>query len=203
MREMAIGTFLDRLASADPTPGGGTASALAGAMAAALAAMVARLSTGKGGGDAAFARVIETADRVRGALLTLAAEDAQAFDAVMQAMRLPRATEEQKRARQAAVQATLPRAAEVPLRVMEETLRVLRLLPDLARTGNPNAVSDVAVSALLGEAAVHGALHNVQINAAAIRDHTLAAGLRGDADALGREAAHLRDAALGAVRERR
>ncbi|MDQ7843494.1 MAG: cyclodeaminase/cyclohydrolase family protein [Armatimonadota bacterium] len=203
MREMTIGAFLERLASADPTPGGGAAAALAGALAAALGAMVARLSAGKGGDDDAFLRTAQTADRARDVLLDLTAQDAEAFEAVMRALRLPRATEEQKQARQAAVQAALPRAAEVPLRVMEETMRVFRLLPDLARTGNPNAVSDVAVGALLAYAAVHGALHNVRINAAAIKDATLAAGLQADAEALGREAARLRDEVCGALRERR
>jgi len=200
---MTIGTFLEQLASSEPTPGGGSAAALAGALAAALGAMVARLSTGKGGDDAAFVHTARTADRARTVLLDLAAQDAEAFAAVMRAMRLPRATDEQKRARQAALQSALPRAAEVPLRVMEETMQVLRLFPDLARTGNPHAVSDVAVGALLAHAAVHGALHNVRINASAIKDATLAAGLRADAEALAREAARLRDDVCAALRQQR
>jgi len=202
MREMTIGAFLDRLASADPTPGGGTASALAGAMAAALAAMVARLSKGRGGDDAAFERTAEDADRARTHLIALAAQDAQAFDAVLRAMRLPRATEEERRARQVSVQEAWRGAAEVPLHVMQEAVAVLRLLPDLVRSGRPNAVSDVAVGSLLAHAAAHGALHNVRINLASIKDETFAARLRAEAEALGQEAGRLRDASLAAILDR-
>ena len=117
-------------------------------------------------------------------------------------MRLPRTSDDEKRARQAAVQRALHGAAEVPLRVMRRVVDVLKMLPDLARTGNPNAVSDVAVGALLAYAAAHGALHNVRINLASIKDETFAAKLRADAEALGEEAARLRDATMTAVRER-
>ena len=202
MKEMTIGQFLDRLASAEPTPGGGSAAALTGAMAAALAGMVARLSKGKGGDDAGFERSAQAADRSKTWLTDLAGEDARAFDAVLRAMRLPRTSDDEKRARQAAVQRALHGAAEVPLRVMRRVVDVLKVLPDLARTGNPNAVSDVAVGALLAYAAAHGALHNVRINLASIKDETFAAKLRADAEALGDEAARLRDATMTAVRER-
>ena len=202
MREMTISQFLDKLASAEPTPGGGSAAALSGAMAAALASMVARLSKGKGGDDAGFERSAQAADRSKTWLTDLAGEDARAFDAVLRAMRLPRTSDDEKRARQAAVQRALHGAAEVPLRVMRRVVDVLKVLPDLARTGNPNAVSDVAVGALLAYAAAHGALHNVRINLASIKDETFAAKLRADAEALGEEAARLRDATMTAVRER-
>jgi len=202
IREMTIGQFLDKLASAEPTPGGGSVSALAGALAAGLAAMVARLSKGKGGDDAGFERSAQAADRSKTWLSDLAGEDARAFEAVMRAMRLPRASDEEKRARQAAVQQALRGAAEVPLRVMRQAVDVLKMLPDLARTGNPNAASDAAVGALLACAAAQGALQNVRINLTSIRDETFAAKLRADSEALGQEAERLCDASLAAARER-
>lgn len=197
-----MGRFLERLASSDPTPGGGSASALAGAMAAALVAMVARLSQGKGGDDEAFGRTYHWAERARETLSALAEQDAQAFDAVMRAMRMPRGTELEKRARTEATQQALRGAADVPLQVMRAILDVLRETPALARSGNPNAVSDVAVAALLGYAAAHGALHNVRINLASIKDEEYVATTQAEADRMGSTAAELRDQAMAAVRER-
>lgn len=202
MKELTVAQFLDRLASTDPAPGGGSAAALAGAMAAGLVAMVARLSKGKGGDDAAFERTAQEADRARGWLTDLAGEDARAFEAVMRAMRLPRGSDEEKRVRQAAIQQALRGAAEVPLRVMRRTVDVLKLLPELAGQGNPHAVSDAAVGTLLAYAAAHGALHNVRINLASISDDAYVATLRAEAEALGEDAAALRDRAMAAVRER-
>lgn len=201
IREMTVGQFLDALASAEPTPGGGSASALAGAMGAALAAMVARLSKGKGGDDLAFERSAQAAERSKTWLANLSTDDAEAFDVVLRALRLPRGTDQEKQARQAAVQQALRGAAEVPLRVMRQAVDVLKLLPDLARTGNPNAVSDAAVGALLAYAAAHGALQNVRINLTSIKDESFAARLRTESDALGDEAARLRDATMAALRE--
>lgn len=202
MKDVTIGQFLERLASSDPTPGGGSASALAGAMAAALVAMVARLSQGKGGDDEALARTVHWAERARETLTALVEQDAQAFDGVMRAMRMPRGTELEKRARTEASQQALRGAADVPLRVMRAVLDVLRETPALARSGNLNAISDVAVAVLLGYAAVHGALHNVRINLASIKDEEYVTATRAESDGLGANATELRDQAMAAVRER-
>lgn len=202
MRELTLGQFLDRLASSDPTPGGGSASAIAGAMAAALVSMVARLSQGKGGDDEAFGRMVEQAEGSRRNLTALAEEDARAFDGVMQAMRMPRGTEEEKRTRQAAMQQALRGAAEVPMRAARETLAVLQAGPELARRGNANAVSDVAVAVLLGYAAVNGALYNVRINLKSIKDEVDVAEGKAEVRRVNQESAALRDEAMAAVRER-
>lgn len=202
MKDLTLGNFLERLASVDPTPGGGSASALAGAMAAALVAMVARLSQGKGGDDEALARTIHWAERARETLTALVEQDAQAFDGVMQTMRMPRGTELEKRARTEATQQALRAATDVPLQVMRTVRDVLRETPALARSGNLNAVSDVAVAVLLGYAAIHGALHNVRINLASIKDEEYVTATRAESDSLGANAAELRDQAMAAVRER-
>lgn len=202
IRQMTVGEFLDALASSLPTPGGGSASALAGAMGAALAAMVARLSKGKGGDDMAFERSAQAADRSKTWLATLASEDARAFDGVLRALRLPRGSDQEKQARQRAVQEAFRGAAEVPLRVMRQAVDVLKLLPDLARTGNPNTVSDAAVGALLADAAVRGAFHNVEINLASIKDAAFAGRAREEAEGLVREAERLRDETMAALKDR-
>ncbi len=123
MKEWPLSQFLDRLASSDPTPGGGTASAVAGAMAAGLLAMVSRLSAGKGGDDAPFQQALAAAEEQRRALLDLAVQDAQAFDAVMRARRLPKETSEDKQRRQAAIQEALTGASDVPLDVADPAMR--------------------------------------------------------------------------------
>jgi formiminotetrahydrofolate cyclodeaminase len=170
MKDLTLVQFLDRLASSDPTPGGGAAAAMAGATAAGLVAMVARLSTGKGGDDAVWARVVTFADAERAMMVDLATKDVQAFDAVMQAMHLPRGTEEATQRRQTALQHALKGAADVPLDVASRAVMLLERCTELTRTGNPNVISDVGVAVVLAHAAVHGALLNVRINLRGIKD---------------------------------
>ena len=202
MKAQSLGHFLDRLASSDPTPGGGTAAAVAGAMAAGLLAMVSRLSIGKGGDDASLSRTLETMEAARAELMDLAIRDAEAFDAVMRAMRLPRATGEEKRSRQRAVQEALKEAADLPLAVAVQALSVLEAAPALATSGNPNAASDVGVGALLAHGAVHGALLNVRINLGALKDESYRVMATDRMHALAREADRLKDLALAAVSDR-
>ena len=202
MKELPLAQFLDRLASSDPTPGGGTASAVAGAMAAGLLAMMSRLSAGKGGDDAPFQQALAAAEEQRRALLDLAVQDAQAFDAVMRARRLPKETSADKQRRQAAIQEALTAASDVPLDVASRAASLLEIATSLAGTGNPNAISDVGVAALLAHAAVHGALLNVRINLQAIKDPATRTSRAERADALGLRADALRDGALAAVNRR-
>lgn len=202
MRDEALGKFLDRLASADPTPGGGSASALAGAMAAGLLAMVSRLSMGKGESEAGFEQTLSAMESARAGLMDLAVRDAEAFEAVIRAMRLPKTTEEEKRQRQGAIQDALRTAAEVPLEVARHALVVLAAAPALARAGNPNAISDAGVGALLAHAAVHGSLLNVRINLKSIKDEAYRAAAAETARDLEARSDGLRDAALGVVRDR-
>ena len=190
--------FLERLASADPTPGGGSVSALAAALAAGLLAMVSRLSTRKGD-DPIFAQTLSTVEAARTALMDLLVRDAEAFDAVMHAMRLPRATEEEKQRRQHAIQVALRGAVEVPLAVAAHALAVLEAAPVMARMGNPNAISDVGVGTLLAHAALHGALLNVRINLKSIKDEPYRAATTARMGTLAERSDELRGMALAAV----
>ncbi len=194
--------FLDRLASSDPTPGGGSASAVAGAAAAALLGMVARLSAGKGEDDAALAQASAAADAERVALLDLAERDAAAFDAVVQAMRLPRSTPEERARRQEAVQGALRAAAEVPLEVATRCAALLDLGATLARAGAAAAISDVGVAVLLAYAAATGALLNVRINLTSLRDAAYVARTGEQVRALLQRAEVVRDEALAVVEKR-
>lgn len=202
MKDLTLAQFLERLASSDPTPGGGAVSAIAGAAAGGLLAMVARLSTGKGGDDAALGRTLALGDAGRAALLDLAGRDAGAFETVMEAMRLPKGTDEEKERRRAAIQKALRGASDVPLEVASRSVALLEASTDLARTGSLNAISDVGVAVLLAHAAVQGALLNVRINLRSIKDQAYTSQAAERARALGQRADVLRDEALAAVSKR-
>ena len=165
--------FLDALAAGTPTPGGGAAAAHTGALAAALVAMVARLSLGKkryAEVASEMQRVSTAADKLRADLTASVAADITAFDAVMQANKLPQDSPTDAAARDTAVEQALHQAAEVPLRVARDTMRVLDLAVSVADKGNPNAISDAGSAANLALAAIRSAALNVRINAISVRD---------------------------------
>ena len=159
--------FQDALASSDPTPGGGSAAAVALGQAAALAVMVSELTLAKeslSDGWSISEQVKFVAEPFLKTGLELATSDSDAFDAVVASFRLPRETDEDKEKRRDAIRLATLGAAEVPYQTATSALQLLRLLPDLAEKGNPNAASDVGVSALLASAALKGAIFNVEIN---------------------------------------
>lgn len=201
MSSEPLSRFLERLSSADPTPGGGSASALACAMAAALLAMVSRLTRTRDGTNPLSDTVV-TMDRDRAALVDLAARDAQAFGDVLRAMRMPKETDEQRRTRQLAIQTSLIEAAAVPLAVAAHGVDVLKAAVPVAREGNANAVSDAGVAVLLGEAGVHGAILNVRINLAGIKDAAYVAATETRAGALGADSTRFREEVMKIVQDR-
>jgi methenyltetrahydrofolate cyclohydrolase len=173
--------LLDRFASPDPTPGGGSAAALAGALGAALVSMVCAMPKTRTGAaperarlEAALAWAREAGERLR----ALVEEDTRAYDAVMAAYRLPKATDEEKAARKAAIAGAMVRATEVPLETAEACLVVLKSAEEAVSHGNPNALSDARTAAALGWAGLVGAAENVRINAASLPEGSTAATLR-------------------------
>lgn len=159
--------FLEALASAAPTPGGGSAAAQAGALAAALVAMVARLTLGKkkyADVESQMNTLVQRADALRGEFLDAVQRDALAFDAVMAATKLPKETDQEKNARQAALESATLEAARQPLLVAGLAEECLRLAREAARLGNPNAISDAGTAAALARASLTGAGLNVRIN---------------------------------------
>ena len=198
--ERTVHEFLAGLASADPTPGGGSASALAAAQGAGLVAMVARLS--QRDAPEAAAGAVERAERLRTVLSDLVEADAQAFDAVMAAYRLPKTTPEEQARRREAVQRALIAASEVPLQVSAHAVEVLQTAAGLVDRANPSTISDLGVAALLAEAGASGAGFNVVINARSIKDAATAAALRARAAEAETAARRLRDAVVQAVARR-
>ena len=169
--------FVERLAAGTATPGGGAAAAYAGAMAAALVGMVGRLTVGKkkyASVEAQIQAVIESADKLRANLSAAVVEDSSAFDAVMEAFKLPKATDEDQAARAEAVEAAYIHAGEVPLRVARDAVATLGLAAVAAELGNINALSDAGSAGYLAGAALSGAMLNVRANAAVIQDRETA-----------------------------
>ena len=187
LADMTVSELLEKTAAGTPVPGGGSLSAMAAAVGAALAQMVAGLTAGR----KAFAAVTpemnelaEKARRLRRDLLADMDRDAAAYTAVMEAFRLPRKTAEEKSHRTEAIQQATREAARVPLAVAEKALDVMMLAGTAVAKGNPNAVSDGAVGAMLARAALQGALFNVKINLRDIRDEAFTARLTAEAEAL-------------------
>jgi methenyltetrahydrofolate cyclohydrolase len=149
--------FLDVLASSAPTPGGGSAAALAGAAGAALVAMVCNLTVGRekyAAVDDELRHVRSMAERLRAELHAMIRRDSAAYDAFMAAVKLPKTTDAEKAARKETMGRAAVLAAQVPLEAMERARDVLELAVVVARRGNRNAVSDGAVAALLARAAL-------------------------------------------------
>jgi glutamate formiminotransferase/formiminotetrahydrofolate cyclodeaminase len=165
--------FLDAVAAGTPAPGGGSVAALAGALAAALAAMVARLTLGRKRYEPVqeeMEAIVAEAERLRASLAARAVEDAEAYNQVVAALRLPKGTDEERSGRQAAIQDALVHAAEVPLATARDAVATLELARQAARLGNVNALTDAATAAHLARAAFEGAALNVRVNADQVKD---------------------------------
>jgi methenyltetrahydrofolate cyclohydrolase len=171
--EMTIQAFLDALAARESTPGGGGAAALCASQAAALLSMVVQFTLG----NKKFADVQEEmegylprTEALRAELLALADADVTAFQAVAACYTMPRATDEEKAARTAALQSALKGATETPFATAETCLTLLELAAPIGTKGNPNVVSDAATALYLTDAALRSALVNVNINLKFIKD---------------------------------
>lgn len=165
--------FANETASESPAPGGGSVAAYLGVLGASLATMVANLSSHKKGWDERWKEFSDWADRgqvLKDELLSLVDADTDSFNAIMQAMALPKGTEEDKQIRRSAIQQATRQAIEVPYRVMECSLQSMELIKAMAKEGNPNSVSDAGVGALCARSAVLGAGLNVKINASGYDD---------------------------------
>lgn len=167
LSDLTLDLLLERLASSDPVPGGGSAAALAGAMGAALVGMVAELTIGRpeyAEHEAAIAGLRADAHARRDLLRDLAEEDAAAYASVIHARRMPKDSQPELEARAAALRTAMVDAARVPMRTAVVAAEVLELAGRIAPIGNRNAVSDAGVAAQLAAAALRGALLNVRIN---------------------------------------
>ncbi len=173
--------LLDAFSSPTPTPGGGSAAALAGAVGASLLAMVAAMPKTKSGTPeerAALDEVLPKLLAARDRLKALVDEDAASYDAVVAAYRLPKATDEERAARKAAVAKAMQGATDVPLETARHASSLFAMGHVVGKHGNVNAKSDAAVGLQLAMAATSGAIFNVQVNLDGMSDETYAASVR-------------------------
>ena len=184
--DLTIEQFVDRLASAEPVPGGGAAAAVAAALGASLVSMVAGLSTGKpkyAAYEATLAKCETLGHELAAEFLRLADRDAEAYAGYSIALKMPRETEDQREARKQAIQLAARAAAEAPLDCVKACLSLAIAAEALAGRSNVNAASDVLVAALLGEAAARSAAENVLINLPSTGDEQYSDKMRWQVDA--------------------
>ena len=194
-----IRSYLDKLASESPEPGGGSVAALVASLGAGLVTMVTSLTLGKEKYAAVqddMAGISERSEKLRARLQDLVSLDAVAYAEVAAAMKLPKDDDRQKAERQTKLQAAMKGAVEVPLEIAEAAVEVARLSLPAAEKGNAYAVSDAAVAAVLADAAAHSAALNVKINVSWIEDKEFARDRWARIEAALSETGRLRDVVL-------
>ncbi len=206
---MGIRQYCELLGSSEPAPGGGSTAALSGALAASLTMMVVNLSVGKKSFEAldenSKADVLKEFNNVialREELYSLVDEDTKAFNLFMEAMKLPKETEEEKIQRDKKLQEASVHALDIPLLTMEKCLSLLKNQKNIALYGNKNAVSDVGVGCLLALSGLEGALLNVNINLPGIKDEAIKNNAAMKSKALHKEAKLLHEEIMVEVNER-
>lgn len=199
-----INDYLARLASREPTPGGGAAAALHAAQGAALVAMVARYTTGTRYEQHAelVARIISSADGLVAQALRLADADQHAFQGVIDVYKLPAGTYDLKAARTASIQDALVQAAETPAQLILLAGAVVDLATELFEVANANVISDVAAAVDAARAAATTARVNIDINVVAIKDNETRSRLAAQTDGLEERVILAADSLVKRVRER-
>jgi formiminotetrahydrofolate cyclodeaminase len=185
--QRSVTAFLDELASASPTPGGGSAAAIIGAMGAALLSMVCNVTLGKKGLEAVESEmkaVRDESERLRARLTAMVAEDITAFDGLMAAYRLPKSNDEEKARRADAIQSNLRAATETPLACARACAEVVKLSRRAAEKGFAGVISDAGVGVLAANSALRSAALNVYINAPSLKDRAYAAAASAEIESL-------------------
>jgi glutamate formiminotransferase/formiminotetrahydrofolate cyclodeaminase len=183
LKDMTLSQFVDELASESAAPGGGSVAALCASLSAALSAMVANLTFDKKGFEksrAAMDAIAARGQELKKNLLAVVDLDMQAFNKILDARRLPKGSEDEKRARELAVERANKEATEVPLGVLALVPELMGLARQVAEGGNPNSLSDSGVAALTALAAAEGAYYNVLINLQAFDDNGAAGKYKGE-----------------------
>ena len=199
LTKLSCHEFLEKLASNSPTPGGGGGAAMAGAIAVALTSMVGNLTVGKekfAQHEVEVQELLAKAEALRLELLNFVNADAEVFNSFMACYRLPKNTDEEKQARNQAIQNAAKEAAEVPLKITEACLEIMKLAERIAIIGNPGAITDAAVSSIMARAALRSAVYNVVVNLKLIKDEVYNQAIYAKIEAIQKEAEALEKATL-------
>lgn len=204
LADLTIKDFLTKTAANEPVPGGGSIAALNGAIATALTEMVANLTIGKKKYveyEGQMQAIAVEAAAIRQKFITLIDKDSEAYNAVFNAFKLPKETEEEAAYRSREIQDATKEAAKVPMRVAEEMAEVMETVIYVAHKGNRNAVTDACVAMMAARSCVLGALLNVRINLSSIKDESFVKRMKEKADHLEKEAIRIETKLLDWVKE--
>lgn len=202
LKDLNIVEFIEETASKSPVPGGGSIAALCGSLSASLNMMVANLTVGKKKYVEVkneMKDVIEKMDSMKNEFIDYIDEDAQAFDKVMSAFKLPKDTPQQLEAKEMAIQQGLKEAALVPLKVARRSMDLIRVSETVVEKGNSNAVTDGMVSAMLARTTLLSASLNVKINLASINDESFVNEIREELASLESQIQEAENRILGSV----
>ena len=205
LESLSLRAFANETASESPAPGGGSIAAYLGTLGVSLATMVANLSAHKPGWDdrwEEFSNWAEKGATLQQALIRLVDEDTLAFNKIMAAFGLPKATDEEKKARTEAIALATKEAIETPLKVVELATESLTVIKAMAELGNPNSVTDAGVGALCARSAVKGAFLNVRVNATSYNDKAFVDAVLAKGSALEAKAEELEKTILAIVDEK-
>ena len=185
--EMKLKDFIDELSSDSPAPGGGSVAALAGALSSALSSMVCNLTIGKEkykDVEYDMEKILDRVEDIRERFMELIDRDTEAFNKVMDAFKLPKNTEEEKKIRKEKIQDALKGAALVPLETARMCAEMIELCKEIAEKGNKNSITDVGVAAIMAKAGLESAILNVKINLKSINDENFIESLLYEIDIL-------------------
>lgn len=185
--DMRLRDFVDELSSDSPAPGGGSVAALAGALSSALSSMVCNLTIGKEkykDVEHDMERILDRVEDMKRRFMDLIDRDTEAFNKVMEALKLPKETDEEKRIRKEKIQDALKGAALVPLETARMCAEMIELCKEVAEKGNKNSITDVGVAAIMAKAGLESAILNVKINLKSINDEKFIESLLYEIDVL-------------------
>jgi formiminotetrahydrofolate cyclodeaminase len=200
-----LAAYLADAAGKKPTPGGGSVAALVGALATTMSSMAANFTAGKEKYRDVEARIqarLRELDEARREFLSLMHRDMEAYQCVNDAYRMPKESDAERKARDAAIQQALSKSMQVPLRSVRVAVQVLEAADELARIANANLLSDVAVSAVLAQAALVASRINVEINLKSLADQRTVAATRRELDDAESRARELKASCLKAIEDR-
>ncbi len=175
LKDLGLQAFINQLESSEPVPGGGSVAALSSALASALSGMVANLTVGKKNYEEVSEQMTAVAAKMaehKQTFVDMIDKDANSFDSVMKAYKLPKETDEEKAHRAQLIQDGMKYAASVPLEVAEKTAVLFDDIAFLVKSGNANAQTDALVAAMMARTAILSALYNVKINLGSIKDES-------------------------------
>ncbi len=174
MSDMTLSAFLEKLASEEPVPGGGSVAALSGALGAALIAMYCRIGVHQNNlakdAEVILQNGITKAIQLQTELTRMITLDSLAYGEVMAAFKLPKSSDDEKKLRQAAIQDAFKKAVEAPLQTLRMSIECVSLIPQMGPHGNSSAFSDLKVAQYLCQAGAKSALENIEVNLPYIKD---------------------------------